>query len=254
MQQDTQRNEGGAAPYPQESQYITPPAYSREQPHPRLQYIPSPPPIGQTYSPLPAFKAVAPRPRDYDDNYYSDASRSPRRPNAISRRSSSYHGPRNRDEYYDGVDDRRQQRHRRRGSSDMLEKAKDAERRHKLKDELGGIFTTSGAGLTGTAIGAVVGGWATQKAQVASGKGKNGASNTVLTLLGAAVGGLAVNAVVDKFEERKRETAVRQAKWDEKFEDSDEDSGDDKGGERRDRGYLGKRDGHGYQSYRDGYN
>ena len=87
----------------------------------------------------------------------------------------------------------------------MIEKAKDVDRRYKVKDELDNVFTTSKVGITGSAIGAVVGGWAAQKAQVATRGEKGGRSNAMLTLLGAAVGGLAVNAVVDKFEESQSE-------------------------------------------------
>jgi hypothetical protein len=53
--------------------------------------------------------------------------------------------------------------------------------------------------LTGAAAGALVGGLAAQHAQ----KDRKDES-VVMTLLGAAVGGLAINAAVDKYEEKKQ--------------------------------------------------
>lgn len=64
----------------------------------------------------------------------------------------------------------------------------------------------------GGALGAVIGGWAAKRVQ-RSGSGRDGRrsrknssaqeDDKVLTLLGAAVGGLAVNAVVEHMEESK---------------------------------------------------
>src|ERR1019366_7252507 len=97
---------------------------------------------------------------------------------------------------------------RRRGSeSGMMAKAKDLEHRYGLKDEVNDVLTTSKAGLTGGAIGAVVGGWAANKAQIAYGKdkprGEHEGSNPLLTLLGAAAGGLAVDLLVARYEDKK---------------------------------------------------
>jgi hypothetical protein len=106
----------------------------------------------------------------------------------------------------------------------MVDSARDKAHRYGLKEELSDVFTTSKAGLAGGAVGAVVGGWAAQKAQVATGKDGGGrkdksGTNAVLTLLGAAVGGLAVNAIIDKYEDGKRETKEKQEKWEDKWED-----------------------------------
>jgi hypothetical protein len=79
-----------------------------------------------------------------------------------------------------------------------------------FKDEADRYFTKSPMGITGAVAGAVVGGWAARKAQVATGReGKHHGSNPLLTLLSAASGGLVVNAVIDKFEDRKKEAAEK---------------------------------------------
>lgn len=67
-----------------------------------------------------------------------------------------------------------------------------------VKSERHDLFTGSGAGITGAAAGALVGGLAAQKAQEGKGHGRGKRDESLaLTLLGAAVGGLAVNAAVD---------------------------------------------------------
>lgn len=77
---------------------------------------------------------------------------------------------------------------------------------HDYKAEKKDIFTDSGAGLTGAAAGALAGGLAANQAQKGGrGRGKED-PNVLMTLLGAAVGGLAVNAAVDKMEEKKQGT------------------------------------------------
>ncbi|KAK0109740.1 hypothetical protein ONS95_002418 [Cadophora gregata] len=210
--------------------------YSREPPHPRPEYMPSPPPSAAAnpyYSPPPTAgipRMAMNRGRDvdpYDDaDYHSDSYRAPRRPKAVTRRSSSYHGPRDRDSY--GYD---QQLARRHGSgSDRLERysdrAKDTAHRYKLKEDMNNVFTASKVGLTGGAVGAVVGGWAAQKAQIGYRKdGHKADPNPLLTLLGATVGGLAVNAVVDKWQDGKKETAKKQEKWENKYGSEDESDG-----------------------------
>lgn len=116
----------------------------------------------------------------------------------------------------------------------MREKA----HRYGLKDEVKGVFTQSKEGLAGSAVGALVGGWAAQKAQQATGRDKHAAS-PLLTVLGAAIGGLAVNAVVEKYEESLEDTNVLQAKWNEKFNrgaDSDGGKSQKSQRSRRDRG------------------
>lgn len=68
-----------------------------------------------------------------------------------------------------------------------------------MKSEKKDLFTDTPTGLAGGAVGALVGGLAAQKAQ----KDRRDDPDVVLTLLGAAVGGLAVNAVVGKGEDKK---------------------------------------------------
>lgn len=107
-----------------------------------------------------------------------------------------------------------------------------------FKGEADRYFTKSPMGITG-AVGAVVGGWAARKAQVAIGReGKHHGSNPLLTLLGAAAGGLVVNAVIDKFEDRKKEAAEKEQAWEEKW--GSEVEGDDRRG-RRDSCYSRRR-------------
>lgn len=163
----------------------------------------------------------------------------------MTRRSSSYHGPRCRD--YDGRETELQ--HRGGSGSQTIDKARDKAHRYGVKDEVKDVFTSSKEGLAGGAVGALVGGWAAQKAQSAYGKEKNGAGNAVLTLLGAAVGGLAVNAVIDKWEDGKRDTKDKQEKWEDKFgSDGENGRGSDGGrsrGTRRDSKYA---DGYGSDS------
>ncbi|PVH88769.1 hypothetical protein DL98DRAFT_156939 [Cadophora sp. DSE1049] len=221
---------------PESPRTNTPPFYSREPPHPRPEYMPSQPSsvsANPYYTPPPTAgipRMAMNRGRDvdpYDDaDYHSDSYRAPRRPKAVTRRSSSYHGPRDRDNY--GYD---QQLARRHGTgSDRLDRysdrAKDTAHRYKLKDDMNSVFTASKVGLTGGAVGAVVGGWAAQKAQVGYRKdGHKLDPNPLLTLLGATVGGLAVNAAVDKWQDGKKETAKKQEKWENKYGSEDESDG-----------------------------
>lgn len=191
--------------------------YSHEPPHLRPQYVPAGPPppgIGQQREyPAPPNTYYPPRANrgrngyDFDDGYHSDVQQPPRRPKMDRRRSSSYHGPRDGQLALAG---------KRNGNGNgMVEQARDKAHRYGLKDEFD-VFTKSKAGLTGGAVGAVVGGWAAHKAQVAK-KGKQD-TNDLLTLLGAAVGGLAVNAVVDRWEGSRRDTEEKQERWDEKWD------------------------------------
>jgi hypothetical protein len=181
-------------PPPQQEAYVPgAPVYSHEPPRLRPEYAPSPPPIGSGY-PY-AQGAYAPPPfqpqmierrgrsdSNDDEDYYSESYHRPRRPKAVTRRSSSYHGPRGGGSGFETID-----------------KARDKAHRYKLKEEVDGMFTKSKEGLAGGAVGALVGGWAARKAQEAKGKEKHPAS-PLLTLLGAAVGGMAVNAIIEKYE------------------------------------------------------
>lgn len=240
-------------PQQQQQQYDRPPLYSNEPPHLRPEYAPSPPPIGSgypyaqgAYTPPPFQPASLDRKsrRDSygDEDYYSDSYRHPRRPKAVTRRSSSYHGPRS-----DAGGD--QQLARRGTGSATLDKARDKAHRYGLKDEVEGMFTKSKEGLAGGAVGALIGGWAAHKAQEAKGREKHSTS-PLITLLGAAVGGLAVNAVIDKYEDSKKDSAEDQKKWDEKFDrgtDSDDGRSHHSHRSRRDR--ESRRD----SRYDDGY-
>ena len=222
-------------------QYTTYVPYSQKPPSLRPEYNPSPPPIGQPYFPPPP-RSQGRRYEDADsddDEYESD--RRSRRPKAITRRSSSYHGPRGNDEYYN----ERQlvQRNGRGSSHDGTDR--DGEH-HNFKEEAGKHFTKSPVGITGAVGGALVGGWVARKAQAAN-RSKNHESNSLITLLGAAVGGLAVNAVVEKLEDRKKETAEKERDWEEKW---GSDSEEDDRRERRSSGHRRRRRSRSYSNDR----
>jgi uncharacterized membrane protein len=65
-------------------------------------------------------------------------------------------------------------------------------------------LTGSSEGLIGAGVGAMIGGYASLKAQDYTSSGKK-KPDDLLTLLGAAVGGLAVNAAIDRWEDGKKE-------------------------------------------------
>jgi hypothetical protein len=160
----------------------------------------------------------------YDEDYDIYQSRR-HRPRMETRRSSSFQG---RDYYYPPSSARESRRPRRdsfesrRPQRDSFESGSrrydDIEVRRKSvvesKDN-GQFFTKSKEGLLSGALGAVVGGWAADRLQRngsgrdrdsrrRSGSGRGGPEDDkLLTLLGAAVGGLAVNAFVEKREEGK---------------------------------------------------
>ncbi|KAL2068839.1 hypothetical protein VTL71DRAFT_15177 [Oculimacula yallundae] len=238
--------EPGFSYMPPDSVYSSPPYYSHDPPHQRPEYMPSPPPSASAnpyYTPSAGVPRMAMnRGRDTDayndDDYHSDSYRRPRRPKAVTRRSSSYHGPRSRDDYR--YDQQVSRRHGHSSGSDTLDragdKAKDAAHRYKLKEDMNNVFTASKVGLTGGAVGAVVGGWAAQKAQIGYRKeGHKNDPNPLLTLIGATVGGLAVNAVVDKWQDGKKETAKKQGKWENKYgSEDDSDDGRSRRSQRRD--------------------
>lgn len=219
------------------SQFGMPPQYSHEPPKFRPQYMPSPPPIDGYY-------AMDRIPRsDFGDDYYSVPYRRspPRRPKAISRRSSSYHGPRNRDYDSESSDDDRQLARRRRNSMSNTENSRDHGHRHGFKEEIEKNFTKSPAGITGGVAGAIIGGWAAKKAQTASGRDRHGkGSSAAITVLGAALGGLAVNAIIDKMQDRKHETGRKEEKWEQQW--GSEDEGDESNGERSSRRHRHRRE------------
>ena len=236
MSQDPRQNSVGARPPPEYNTYVP---YSREAPHLKPEYAPNPPPIGQPYFPPPPQSVSRSQGRRYedddddddddDDGYYSD--RRSRRPPAITRRSSSYHGPRGNDDYYN---ERQLVQRRGGGSSHDGSDVRSRDGKHHGIKEAEKYFTKSPVGIGGAVAGAVIGGWAAKKAQVATGrKGEQHGSNAFLTLLGAAAGGLVVNAVIDKFEDRKK-TAEKEQAWEEQR--SSEDERDDRRG-RKDSGY-----------------
>lgn len=235
---------GGA--YSEAGPYVTPPfpQYSHEPPRQRPQYIPeSAPPIGVAaagyYSPPPGNYANPYDRRsrgrrrdswDEDDDYYSDSYRRPTRPKAVTRRSSSYHGPRGRDRDSDDSDDGRYaalvtKRGKKPSGSEHIDKARHTAHRYGLKDEIEGNFTKSKEGLAASAVGAAVAGWAANKAQVGYSKGRPKEPNPLVTLLGAAVGGLALNAIVDKYEDGKKDAKDQQDKKDRNGGDSRSESG-----------------------------
>ena len=96
------------------------------------------------------------------------------------------------------------QRNRNSSSNNLSTKSKGSGGHRNIKEEVSDQFTKSKEGLAGGALGALVAGWATHKALESKGRG-HGDADKAWTLLGAAVGGLAVNSIVDKWEDRKEE-------------------------------------------------
>lgn len=231
-----------------------PPRYSREPPHVRPQYTPTarrvdvepaePPGLARARA---EYERNMKARRDWDENYYSESSRvsKPQRPRAVTRRSSSHPARHRRREESSESSDGNSSEMRRR------DKARDKAHRYGLKDETLGRFGTTPASVTGGVFGALVGGWAAQKAQVAAGKDNNGerkrekATNNAITLLGAAVGGLAVNAAMEKWQKGREEGNEKQDKWEKKFGREGGDGRRDSGSrsERRDSGQGQRRSG-----------
>jgi hypothetical protein len=161
------------SPSPRNYNYMPP--YSQHPPQLRPEYVPTTAPY---FAAPPSYPSTSlprhPRQqrrqsRDYgysdddEDGYYSD--RALRRPSAIPRRSSSYHGSQYQDTRDESPDqDNRQlaQRGRRRRGSDepdsMAAKTRDVAHRYGLKDEVEGHLSKSKMGLAGAAAGALVGG------------------------------------------------------------------------------------------------
>jgi len=258
---------------PPASQFPVPPQYSREPPRLRTQYLP------QNY-----MHASYDGGRD-DERYFSDSNRAPRRPRPVTRRSSSYHGPRRRSLSSSSDSDSGSSRSLHRPSHTQIVKGqssashsdviKDRSKRYGLKDETLGRFTKSPAGVTGSVVGGAIGAWAAGQAQVMVGrdqkkdKKRDQAGNKALSLLGAAVGAMAVNVAMSKWEEGKKKDNKKEDKaWDEKWGTDDEDNGrrsavgrkgsrdsrnkDNEGsGRRREKDFVGERDGRGYTPYGD---
>lgn len=240
----------GVPEYSQESPYVTPPIYSREPPRQRERYMPSPPPMGGAYGAPPSTVGGRSRGRrdswsDNEEDY--DGYRA--RPQPMRRRSSSYHGPRS--TYDDGYG----QLQKSRGTgSEHLDRAVAKSRKYKLKEEIEGSFSKTQVGLGSAAVGAIVGGWAADKAQVGYAKGKKPKANPLLTALGAAAAGLAVNALVEKWEESKEDAKSDGKDYDDEFGkggDRGNDSGRASDGGRSRRSGRSRRDSRGYDS--DGY-
>lgn len=247
-------------PYEESNRSNTPPQqiYSQQPPRVRPEYLPkygAPRPLDSTsqnpyYFPPPP---IAPFPdpfsrdereRDHDPDERYERERS-RRPKPIQRRSSYDDIHTQRKSHPSSSDQRlstRDPNRRPRSDTDNGPKEshrdnmKDRVERYGLKDEVKSMFTDSPKGLAGSAIGALVAGWATEKFQESqTGKDRKdlGDRAKIYTLLGAAAGGLVANAVVDKWQDGKEETEKKQKKWDEKYPDGKKDK--DSKGERGDR-------------------
>lgn len=191
------RGDANSSVYMQDGPFVSPP-FSNMPPMQRPEYNPS---------------NVNERERDRD--YYNPSASGGRPSQQMRRRSSSYHGPRQSERFYSSDDDSSDDRSRRGGRNNQLAtREKDGRSshgnasrgsgHHHLKDEVAGQFTKSKEGLAGGALGALVAGWATHKVLESKGKGNDDADKA-WTLLGAAVGGLAVNSIVDKLEDRRED-------------------------------------------------
>ncbi|KAI9640624.1 hypothetical protein NHQ30_010923 [Ciborinia camelliae] len=225
--------------------------YSQQPPHIRPEYLPKydgPPQFGTAsqnpynFSPAP----TAPFPewgsgkegRDEDPSAQYVQART-RRPKPIQR-SSSYDAIHRQHARHPSSDSdsepgrsTREHHHHRRPRSDHGHGAPESRVEHvreraecsARKDEVRGLFTDSGAGIAGGAIGALVGGWATGKfceARVGRERERErerGERARILTLLGAAAGGLVANAVVDRWQDGKEVAREKQKSWDERFPD-----------------------------------
>ncbi|ATZ56338.1 hypothetical protein BCIN_13g01790 [Botrytis cinerea B05.10] len=251
-------------PYEKSDRSNSPPSqiYSQQPPRLRPEYLPkygAPRPLDPAsknpyYFPPPPI-ATFPDPFDRDErrgNYDSDEryeKERTRRPKPIQR-SSSYDDihsqrksyPSNQDQRLSTRNASRTPRSDHGGSKDShTGTMKDRAERYGVKDEVKGLFTDSPQGLAGGAIGALVGGWATEKFQESqSGKDRKdmGDRAKIITLLGAAAGGLVANAVVDKWQDGKEETKKKQKKWDKKYPDGKTDDNGERGD--RDEGRNGE--------------
>ncbi|RDW69778.1 hypothetical protein BP6252_08798 [Coleophoma cylindrospora] len=177
-----------------------------------------------------------------DDSYseHSDAAPShhsthSRRPQAITRRSMSHPGFYNRDHHAvvlrnkrqdsyssyssdgsDDDDDRSYSHHEKshRNYSSERGSGVGSSSSRPIHANLSSHFTKSASGLGAGAVGAVAGGWLAKKAQDHVGHERRGSGSAFLTLVGAAVGGLALNAVAERVEERKKmRKSGREERW-----------------------------------------
>ncbi|KAL3422059.1 hypothetical protein PVAG01_06215 [Phlyctema vagabunda] len=261
-----------AGPYSQDLPRIRPqyqPAL--ENPYQERRYQSPPSMDGHYYPPAAGSRGRRDRGRDHDDDYYSDAA--PRaRPKAVTRRSNSLSHATPRSNL--ALTEKRLKQHQKRLS--MEGDDRDGRRSNSGNgNDMSKRFTKTEAGLGAGVIGALVGGWATQKAQVVVGadkldssKRRNG-SNALVTALGAAAAGLAANVLVDRWEDNKKKNKESDQKWDERFGKAgaggggEDDRSSGRGREhrrdrdsrsRRDSGhYLDERHGRGYESWDDRY-
>lgn len=116
--------------------------------------------------------------------------------------------------------------HRRHRSSDRRphsshRHADGTRHRHRSRHRPRDAFTTTKAGYAGGALAAVAAGWATHTALQANRKPstseKDKSIDRVLTVVGAAVGGLAGNSLVDYLEDGNKDTRDDQERWEDKF-------------------------------------
>ncbi|KAK6599143.1 hypothetical protein H4I96_08347 [Botrytis cinerea] len=226
-------------PYEKSDRSNSPPSqiYSQQPPRLRPEYLPK-------YDPFDRDE----RRGNYDSDERYEKERT-RRPKPIQRSSSYDDIHSQRKSYSSNQDQRLSTRNASRtprsdhgGSKDShTGTMKDRAERYGVKDEVKGLFTDSPQGLAGGAIGALVGGWATEKFQESqSGKDRKdmGDRAKIITLLGAAAGGLVANAVVDKWQDGKEETKKKQKKWDKKYPDGKTDDNGERGD--RDEGRNGE--------------
>lgn len=217
-------NNANSTVYTQDGPFVTPPWTTL--PDYRAPAAAIHPNASQQFSPRES--------RQYDPSNYRPSQR---------RRSSSYHGPRGNNRFYSSDSDSdsdlsdSDHRHHGRGASrshhsnnqqltkreSQYDKTPAAYARsdrtsrsnphqdRDVKENLKDNFTDSPQGLAGSALGAIVGGYVTHKALESRGHQPSN-KDKALTLLGAVVSGVAMNAVVDKFEDRKEEKEERRRK------------------------------------------
>ncbi|KAG9241254.1 hypothetical protein BJ878DRAFT_545426 [Calycina marina] len=212
------------------SPYSLPLYYSQQAPKLRTQHLP------QNH----VLSSYMPPSSEGDEKYYSDSLRPSRRPLPVTRRSSSYHGPRRRDQslssgsdYSCGGQRRKEKSHmaviKRESDVKHREVVRDRSHRYGLKDETLGRLTDSPIGVTASAAGGLFGAWAGSQAKIMSGIDQKKDSKTAksgsgaMKFLGAAVGALAVNVAVNRWEEQKKEgNKEDDRRWNEKFGIGDE--------------------------------
>lgn len=179
------------------------PTYSQQPPHLRPEYTPRgadhyyppPPPLGSRYG---GSDVSSRRVRDDEDAYYNNSVA--KRPPGAARRTSSFNG-------------RDMVKHDRKKEKAAAEEEQKEE--HHLRED---FLTKSPQGLAAGGLGALVGGFLAEKAQVKAGReGERSSGALFLTGLGAVVGGLAANAAVDHYQHKKESHARQDARWDSKW-------------------------------------